>query len=61
VLTSHEAQSDLVSAAYLRFLNRSIDSASVAYSASLLAAGITDQQFYAQLLSTPEFYAKTSS
>ncbi len=61
VLTSPEAQGDLISAAYLKFLDRPVDSASAGYWASMRAGGLTDQQFYAQLLGSPEYYTKHSS
>ena len=61
VLTSPEAQGNLVSAAYLKFLRRPADSVSVGYWSSLLATGMNDQQFYAQLLGSPEYYSRFSS
>ena len=60
ILTSSEAQQDLIGAAYLKYLGHSVDSAGNAYWLGQLQAGMTDQEFYAQLLGSLEFYNKYS-
>ena len=60
VLTSQEAQMDLVQSAYQEFLGRKADPQGLAYYTGLLQQGITDQTIYSQLIGSPE-YMKTQT
>ena len=60
VLTSGEGYGDLIAAAYVKYLGRSVDAGGANFWLNALTHGTTDQQFYAALLGSNEYYAKVS-
>jgi hypothetical protein len=60
VVTSTEADADLVTAAFQTYLRRPVDNASLLYWNAMLQGGMTELQFYAQLLGSSEYYADFS-
>ena len=61
LLMSTEARQDLVANAYVKFMGRPVDAAGSSFWVNSLNGGTTDQQFYAQLLGSAEYYTKHSS
>ena len=61
VLTSGEAESDVVAAAYAKYLRRPVDNNGLLYWVGRLENGLTDVQFYALLIGSPEYYTRFSS
>jgi hypothetical protein len=60
VLTTGEGYQIVVAAGYQKYLHRTVDTGGLNYWVSQLMQGMTDEQFYAQLIGSQEYYAKHS-
>jgi hypothetical protein len=61
ILTSGEAYQIVAAVGYQKFLRRSVDAGGLAYWVGQLSQGMTDEQFYAQLIGSKEYYVKFTS
>jgi hypothetical protein len=60
VLNSDEAHRRLIAAGYQKFLRRPAGTDEVNYWADRFLHGLTDEQFYARLMASPEYYLRYS-
>lgn len=60
VFSSHEYHADVVQNAYTQLLGRTTDAAGAAYWAGLLDNGLTDEQLFAAIAASNEYFAKTA-
>jgi hypothetical protein len=60
ILTTQEAYKNIITAAYPKFMHRMVDEAGLTYWTGALLGGLTDELFYAGLLSSQEYYTNFS-
>ncbi|HWB07898.1 MAG TPA: DUF4214 domain-containing protein [Pirellulales bacterium] len=62
ILSSPEARSFLIESAYESYLGRPVDAGGLSYWEAVLASGqISDEQFVASIIASPEYYARNGS